>query len=174
MRQKMNFLQKTAAIFNGAVLTAMVGIGAFHWNDAVAAERLNQFDEEQRYCLQQNLYFEARNISDLSMQAVGWVTMNRVDSKHYPDTICDVVWQRKQFSWTHDGKSDRPSNNVLEQRAWERAGRIVEQVLIDYVNGKESPVGDATHYHTERVRPVWRHDLERIAQIDNHIFYAMN
>lgn len=170
----MNFLQKTAALFNGAIVLGMVGIGAFYWDDAVAAERLNRFDQEQRYCLQQNLYFEARNISDLSMEAVGWVTLNRMDSGRFPDTICDVVWQRRQFSWTHDGKPDTPSDNVLEQRAWERAGRIVQEVLLQYVSGDKSPVGDATHYHTDRVRPVWRHELERIAQIDNHIFYAMN
>src|SRR6056300_850916 len=168
MRQKMNFLQKTAAIFNGAVLTAMVGIGAFHWNDAVAAERLNQFDEEQRYCLQQNLYFEARNISDLSMRAVGWVTMNRVDSKHYPNTICDVVWQRKQFSWTHDGKSDRPSNNVLEQRAWERAGTVVDRVLYNWTMGFSGPGGQATMYHADYVNPYWASSYRRVARVETH------
>lgn len=170
----MSILRKAASVVNVAIVTTMVGIGAFHWSDVQAQERLNQFDDDQRYCLQQNLYFEARNISDLSMEAIAWVTLNRVDSTRYPDTICDVVWQRKQFSWTHDGKADTPSDNVLEQRAWERAGVAAENVLNDYVRDVESPVGTADHYHADYVRPVWRHQLNRVAKIDNHIYYASN
>ena len=170
----MSILRKAASVVNVAIVTTMVGIGAFHWSDVQAQERLNQFDDDQRYCLQQNLYFEARNISDLSMEAIAWVTLNRVDSTRYPDTICEVVWQRKQFSWTHDGKADTPSDNILEQRAWERAGVAAENVLNDYVRDVESPVGDADHYHADYVRPVWRHQLNRVAKIDNHIYYASN
>ena len=33
--------------------------------------------------------------------------MNRVRSPAYPDTVCGVVWQKDQFSFTDDGKSDR-------------------------------------------------------------------
>lgn len=170
----MSILRKIAGAFNGVIVLSMVGIGAFQWQEAVASERLNRFDADERYCLQQNLYFEARNISDLSMEAIGWVTMNRVDSSRYPDTICGVVWDDRQFSWTHDGKSDRPSDNILEQRAWNRAGRVAMQVLNSYVRDEDSPVGDAMYYHADYSRPVWRHELTRVAQIDNHIYYASN
>lgn len=130
-----------------------------------------EFSEEDRLCLQQNIYFEARNISDLSMRAVAWVTLNRVDSEQYPDNICDVVWQRRQFSWTHDGKSDTPSNNVLDQRAWQRAERITNLVLRNYLMGRESVVGGAMYYHATSVSPSWARQMEQVAQIDNHIFY---
>lgn len=168
----MSILRKTAGLFNSVIVLTVVGITAFQWQEAVASERLNQFDNEERYCLQQNLYFEARNISDLSMEAVGWVTMNRVDSSRYPNTICDVVWQRRQFSWTHDGLPDRPSDNVLEQRAWERAGRIALEVLDDYVRNGDSPVENAMFYHADYSSPVWRHAMTRVVQIDNHIYYT--
>lgn len=170
----MSILRKTAGVFNGAIVMTMVGIGVFNWSDVQAQERLNQFDDDQRYCLQQNLYFEARNISDLSMEAIAWVTLNRVDSARYPDTICEVVWQRKQFSWTHDGKADTPGDNILEQRAWVRAGEVANEVLNDYVRDGDSPIEDADHYHADYASPVWRHDLVRVAQIDNHIYYASN
>lgn len=170
----MGILHKAAAVFNGAVLLSIVAIGAYGIKEASAKEQMSTISSEDKYCLQQNLYFEARNISDLSMEAIAWVTLNRVDSSRYPDSICGVVWQPKQFSWTHDGKSDRPSSNVLEQRAWKRAGVIAEKVLNQYVRGKAGPIGAADHYHADSVSPVWRHQLIRVAQIDNHIYYASN
>jgi len=54
-------------------------------------------------CLADNIYFEARNESVKGQVAVASVTKNRVKSKHYPNTICKVVWEHRQFSWTLDG-----------------------------------------------------------------------
>ena len=68
-------------------------------------------------CLALNLYFEARDQDKEGQIAVGLVTINRVLSKHYPNSICDVVWQQNknkkgnliaQFSWTLDGMHDSP------------------------------------------------------------------
>jgi len=160
-----------SASINAAVLAAVVGFGAYHWNEAQAEQILGTVTEEQRHCLQQNIYWEARNQSDLGRQAVAWVTLNRVDSARYPDTVCDVVWQRKQFSWTHDGKSDEPGDNVLEQAAWREAGLVAERVLNQWARGRDSVVGAATHYHADYARPYWRTAYVQVAQVDNHIFY---
>ena len=95
-----------------------------------------------------------------------------MDSKKFPSTLCKVVWQKKQFSWTHDGKRDRPGKSEVEQLAWTMAGHVVEAVLQDYVWGRHSDaVGGALFYHADYVKPIWRHDLLRVAKIDNHIFY---
>lgn len=78
-------------------------------------------------CLALNVYFESRSeASVLSQFAVAQVTMNRVMSDKYPNSICDVVWQKGQFSWTHDGKSDKP----YEKQAWDRA-QWVAKVTLD-------------------------------------------
>lgn len=71
-------------------------------------------------CLAQNIYFEAKSESLKGQIAVGLVTINRVLSEKYPNTICEVVWQKRkhpktgkwvaQFSWTWDGKHDNPRN----------------------------------------------------------------
>lgn len=162
---------KIAGIFNALTLAAMVGVGAYHIQDAQAQEAVNSVPKEEKYCLQQNVFFEARNQSVLGQASVAWVTLNRVESSRYPDTICEVVWDHKQFSWTHDGKSDTPSDNVLEQRAWERAGMVANAVLLDRARGIASPVGSATMYHANYANPYWSTSYERVAQIDSHIFY---
>jgi spore germination cell wall hydrolase CwlJ-like protein len=162
---------KVAATLNALTLAAIVGIGAYQIENAQAQEKVNSISKEDKYCLQQNIFFEARNQSTLGQVSVAWVTLNRVESSTYPNTICGVVWQRKQFSWTHDGKSDKPSDNVLEQRAWEDAGLVAEVVLLDWARGTSSPVGSATMYHADYVNPYWSASYDLVARVDSHIFY---
>ena len=136
-----------------------------------AQMQLETVSDEDRYCLQQNIYFEARNQSIAGQVAVAWVTLNRVEAQRYRDTICGVVWQNKQFSWTHDGKSDSPGTNVLEQRAWEDAGLVADVVLLDWARRRASPIGQAIMYHADYVNPYWAASYTRVAQIESHIFY---
>jgi N-acetylmuramoyl-L-alanine amidase len=91
-------------------------------------------------CLALNVYFEARNQPTDGQYLIAEVTMNRVNDDRYPDNVCDVVWQGKQFSWTHDGKPDTPKNTD----AWLKAQIIAYSVIL---YGCEICT-EATHYHT--------------------------
>lgn len=148
-------------------------------NDTVEPE----VNETELACLQQNVYFEARNQSKKGMQAVAEVTINRVSNKNYPDSICDVVFQGRkdsngnykrhkcQFSWVCDGKSDTPNlNNVIERDAWETARNVA---LTVYTGNTETIVGNSTHYHATSVNPFWARSkkFEQIGKVDSHIFY---
>ena len=50
-------------------------------------------------CLAMNLYHETRGETLAGNIAVGYVTMNRVADKRYPDTVCGVVHQAKYHGW---------------------------------------------------------------------------
>ena len=163
-----------AGTVNLAAFTAMVAVGAYSIKEASAEEALKTVTQEDRYCLQQNIYFEARNQSTIGQVAVAWVTLNRMEADRYPDTICGVVWQSKQFSWTHDGKSDRPGTTKLEQRAWEDAGLVATVTLLDWARDRTSPVENATMYHADYVSPYWKSSYSLVTKIDNHIFYEQN
>lgn len=167
----MKITKVLSVVLNVAVVCAMTAVGAFNYSEAAAETRLAPITAEDRYCLQQNIYFEARNQSTTGQVAIAWVTLNRMEAEQYPDTICDVVWQNRQFSWTHDGKSDEPGTTVLEQRAWEDAGLVTEVVLLDWARERTSPVENATMYHADYVSPYWRTSYTRVVTIDNHIFY---
>ena len=160
---------------NIAALCTLVAFGAVQLNiaPAEAQEAMLTVSDDDMYCLQQNIFFEARNQSRIGQVAVAWVTLNRVDATRYPSNICDVVWQRKQFSWTHDGKADTPSDNVLEQRAWEDARLIAEVVVIDWLTAetRRSPIEDATMYHANYVDPYWASSYDHVVTVDTHIFY---
>jgi len=50
-------------------------------------------------CLSSAIHYEARGEPYPGRVAVGSVVLNRVDDPRFPDTVCDVVSQRGQFSW---------------------------------------------------------------------------
>ncbi len=135
-------------------------------------------DPQQHQCLSLNIYFEAAIESTAGKLAVAQVTLNRVRSNRYPDTICSVVKEGRhynsglpkrdqcQFSWYCDGKHDNPR----ETPAWRDSQNIAKYVLshpnlIDITDG-------ATHYHADYIDPPrWARKKEMTLQIDTHIFY---
>lgn len=116
-------------------------------------------------CLAMNIYFEARNQSIAGQVAVAQVTMNRVASPDYPDTVCGVVNQHKQFSWYWDGLSDVPQH----EEAWERAQMIAQGVVA---GSGHKDLKDVLHYHAVYVKPYWADNMQVVAKIDDHIFYV--
>ena len=51
-----------------------------------------------RNCLMRAMYFESIRSSKEGLLAVGTVVMNRVESPKFPNTVCGVVGQRRQFA----------------------------------------------------------------------------
>ncbi len=124
-------------------------------------------------CLAFNVYFEARGEPVAGQYAVAEVTMNRVASGRYPDTICGVVHQKNwdplrkryvsAFSWTE--LDERPSR---EDETFRRAWEVAEAVY----DGRHTPTLDgATHYHAAYIKPSWARGNKPVARIGNHVFY---
>lgn len=136
-------------------------------------------DGKQLKCLALNVYHEARNEGEQGQRAVAWATLNRTTDKHYPDNVCDVIYQsirdksgapikhKCQFSWYCDGKSD----DIEDIDSWKEAEYIASDVMSKF--GKETdPTGGAVMYHADYVTPDWVDDYKREVEIDTHIFYA--
>lgn len=117
-------------------------------------------------CLALNVYFEARNQDPDGQRMVAEVTMQRTVDPHFPDDVCDVVWQPGAFSWTADGLSDTP----VEAEAWLRAQMVAYDVML---NGCEFCTG-ATYYHEVNVHPYWSKKYSIVGQYGDHIFYINN
>lgn len=118
------------------------------------------------FCLAKNIYHEAGIEDDLGKYAVAQVTINRVLHSRYPDTICDVVMDPFQFSWTRN-KSIRwmtPKGPL-----WEESLFVAKDVL--FYNKRVYGLEDAIFYHADYVSPHWKNPLAKIAKIGTHIFY---
>jgi len=123
---------------------------------------------EETNCLAKNIYFESGNQSAMGKEAVGIVVLNRVKDDNYPDTICEVVFQKYQFSWYWDERSDDP---MIHDPQWEVSKNVARQLIIRYNTKEFNSEFDATHYHADYVNPYWAKKKTVIAKIDNHIFY---
>lgn len=133
--------------------------------------------ERQRFtdlgCLARNVYHEARGESFVGQRAVAEVTLNRVESKLFPSTVCDVVyekrWDRKRkrnvgaFSWTEFDSVERPKGN-----AWQLA---VDAARSVYDNEHAPLVHGALFYHANRISPRWAKTKNQVAKIGSHTFY---
>ena len=155
-------------------LAATLGVALMFTPNVVAGE----LDiREEIYCLARNIYFESRNQPQVGRVAVGQVTMNRVNSPKFPNTVCEVVKQARyypsggidlhscQFSWYCDGKSDA----IRNQKAWDDSMYSALFVyssdpLLDIVDG-------ALWYHATYSSPAWAKHFEKTVQINEHIFY---
>ena len=138
-----------------------------HAMSTLGFDKVDINDRQEIYCGSQNVYFESQGEPSLGMVAVSQVVLNRVKDKRWPNTICEVVWQDKQFSWTHDGKSDKiPLTSTYQRKLWMKS---VYMFLIAHI--EKDVTNGATHYHSVSVQPYWSRSMEVTAKIGNHIFY---
>lgn len=128
-------------------------------------------EKDELRCLALNIYWESRSEPLEGQLAVAGVTLNRVASEKFPDSICDVVRQggyarkhRCQFSWQCDGQSDEPK----EVTAWRNAQQLARLFLAGVY---KDPTKAAKWYHADYVKPDWADRLQRTAKIGRHIFY---
>lgn len=116
-------------------------------------------------CLAAVIYFEARS-EPLDAQAnVAGVVLERVISSRYPDSVCEVALQRKQFSAFNNGVPQ-----VKEIDAW-KTSLMVARMTLDDPDGVVAIRG-ATHYHTSSVKPYWSDHYAYLGQSGDHLFYG--
>lgn len=129
--------------------------------------------EQELRCLAENIYHEARGEPLEGKIAVAQVVLNRVESTKFPDSICDVVYQKSiiygktfcQFSWFCNSMIKNPEevNPVIYQEILEIAKKVMQEDL------KLPLLGSALYFHASRVNPKWK--KKKITKIGNHVFY---
>ena len=137
-------------------------------------------DKPEMWCLAQNIYYETRSSNRADRMAVADVVINRVNHTYYPNTICEVVQQGKQyadgrmkrnmcqFSWYCDGKPDDPKDTDAWMAAQANAYKI-----MNYGEFRGLTEG-ATHYHAGYVNPRWASSLQLVGKIGDHVYYRWN
>ena len=107
--------------------------------------------------------------SDAGQRAVMQVVLNRARHPAFANSVCGVVFEGAeratgcQFTFTCDGSLSRH----YAPASWEAARKRADQALSGYVY---RPVGNATHYHTDWVFPWWSPRLQKLAQVETHLF----
>lgn len=121
--------------------------------------------ERELQCLTDNMYHEARGESVIGQIAVAQVTLNRVKhDSQFKSTICGVVYQKNQFSWTLNRQL-----RVKDYETYKITKALARSILAGYYR---IPEFNALYYHTTQVNPKWNRNKYIITRIGSHIFYA--
>lgn len=127
----------------------------------------------QLECLAKNIYWEAASEPFEGKVAVAQVTMNRVESGKFADSVCGVVYQKNviyekvicQFSWYCEGTHRQ---KTMHPKLWKESQEVAKLVLLE---GFRLPgMKQALYYHADYVNPQW--GKPKIDQIGRHIFYG--
>lgn len=106
-------------------------------------------------CLAKNIWFETRGDTYAGKEMVAQVVINRVKSsnKIYKNSICDVVYQRSQFSWTLKpalkAADFRPiANKYMVRNGGIEAKHMLEtiEIALKYTLLRPKSYTEATHF----------------------------
>ncbi len=137
-------------------------------NYVSAAQRTQELE-----CLTRNIYWEAANEPFEGKVGVAQVTLNRLKSGKFADSVCGVVYQKNvfyekvvcQFSWYCEGNHKM---KAVHRPLWDESEQVAKKVLLE---GFRLPsLENALYYHADYVSPGWK--LPKIEKIGRHIFYG--
>jgi spore germination cell wall hydrolase CwlJ-like protein len=144
------------------------GVEAMPAGYVTVTEKIRQLD-----CLTRNIYWEAASEPFEGKVAVAQVTMNRLASGRFGDSVCGVIYQKNvfyervicQFSWVCESThKTRP----VYQPLWAESELVAKKVLLE--NFRLPGLKEALYYHADYVSPGWK--KPRIDKIGRHIFYG--
>jgi spore germination cell wall hydrolase CwlJ-like protein len=153
-KTKLNNLKETQALLPNGYVSA--------------STRMKELD-----CLTRNIYWEAASEPFEGKVGVAQVTINRMNSGKFADSICEVVYQKNvfyekvvcQFSWycenTHKIKP-------VYKPLWEESELVARKVLLE--NFRLPSLSNALYYHADYVHPNWK--KPKLEQIGRHVFYG--
>lgn len=121
--------------------------------------------QKELQCLALNVFHEARGESLAGQVGVAQVTLNRVEQQHRgKNTICKVVFDPKQFSWTDKaGKLRTPTG-----KAWKKALQVAQKVGLGLrIHGLQGVL----YFHQRSHRPRWNQRMQLVLVINNHFFW---
>ncbi len=90
--------------------------------------------------------------------AVATVVLNRVENEMYPDSIKEVIYEKRQFQPVDNGMINKP--------ATEEAEKAVKEAIAKQGTGK----GSLNFYNPKIVDSEWHESKTVTAEIGNHVF----
>ena len=117
-------------------------------------------------CMAHNIYFETLGSDIDAKRAVAQTTMNRVNHSRFPNTVCSVVYQKGQYSWTRiRGRS------IRNHKEYRTALDIAREAVSGKVVHAEAHRKNALFFHARRINPGWN-NLSRVMVDTQHVFYT--
>jgi spore germination cell wall hydrolase CwlJ-like protein len=140
----------------------------YGYNISSADDSIRQLE-----CLTRNIYWEAASEPFEGKVGVAQVTLNRVESGKFADSVCGVVYQKNviyqkvicQFSWYCETLH---KTHAVHQEMWKESETVAKKVLFEKF--RLPSLNNALYYHADYVNPNWK--KPKIEKIGRHIFYG--
>ena len=137
-------------------------------------QRINdKYGSQNVECVIEAVYHEARGEPEEGWKAIVEVILNRKDMAEYPDTLCEVVRQNKQFSYRNGDK--KYSLQYNEPQKLYAISRTVYKHLYDIkVHPKHRILPKCvSHYDGKSFKkPAWAYQMDMVKEIAGHQFYC--
>lgn len=118
------------------------------------------YTAKDRDCLKRAMYFESEHSDRNGYMAVGTVVMNRMTSPAYPDTICGVVSQERQFA-----------PGLMTRVVSPQADSDLDSAADSILRGERNPaVKNAMFFHTEGLTFPY-HNMHYVTVAGGNAFY---
>ena len=133
-------------------------------DDVIQVNEKVKYTKNDVECLTKNIYYEAGVEPEVGKFAVAHVTINRLKTGYWGNSICKVVYAKSQFSWTLSKKLPRPNSKL-----WAESEEIARKVLAGHrVRG----LTKSLYYHATYIKdPKWVDTRHEAGQIGQHVFY---
>lgn len=176
MRSKITIILLGIFVSAGILTTTAIASGSnsnkYIIPTSLEYHNLTKRSQQQIDCLAENILYEAGGEPTEGKIAVAMVTLNRVYSGKYPNSICGVVKQKTgricQFSWVCQGKSGAKHLTRIRSMQYNDIRKLAINIFVNHHRMKDI-TGGATFYHADYVNPRW--GLPRTTKIGRHIFY---
>lgn len=178
---QLNQLKTTGIV--AAVFLGLVSIAVEHHSTAIPTSEVGTDSDESNplyignkltlssadyHCLVKNIFHEAGIEPIEGKLAVAHVTLNRLKTGRWGNTICSVVHARAQFSWTLD---KRQLHANPKGKLWAESHAAANAFVAGVrVRGLEA----SKFYHADYIKPPkWTKSMTLAGQIGTHIFYVL-
>ncbi|MCK5020086.1 MAG: cell wall hydrolase [Candidatus Peribacteraceae bacterium] len=137
-------------------------------------DEVKEIDVEQAFCLTTAIYFEAANQDYDGKIAVAHNISNRMKSKKFPNTICGVINQPKQYSFMHDGKSENVDiKHPMKKKQWIYSAKAAFSAMMGHTFDNTN--GSLYYLNPELSTKRWADMLTtsytQVAVVGDHTFY---
>lgn len=135
-------------------------------NQIAKAETMSCTSRQSPFeCMVCNCYHESRGEPREGKIAVAKTVLSRSGSRSYPNSVCKVVYQPWQFSWTRDRYSNTiKTRNSIDRKSLTECRSAVDQAI------NEGPNGLIYFYNPRVVTPAWARRVTSCGKVGRHVF----
>lgn len=124
---------------------------------------------KEAICMAKAIYWESKGEHLLGKLSVASVVTERVKHDGFPNTICNVVYQRNKITkkpeFSHHIINNTP---IREIKAWNESKELAHKIVSGEF--KYQLAFTALYFHSTSVSPNWK-KKKLVAVIGNHKFY---